>query len=48
MAFIYKITNDINNKVYIGKTEKLLNSVLNSIAEKVIFLAQMDALYMQQ
>lgn len=22
MAFIYKITNDINNKVYIGKTEK--------------------------
>ena len=22
MAYIYKITNDINNKVYIGKTVK--------------------------
>ena len=22
MAYIYKITNDINNKVYIGKTEQ--------------------------
>lgn len=22
MAFIYKITNDINQKVYIGKTER--------------------------
>lgn len=22
MAFIYKITNDINQKIYIGKTER--------------------------
>ena len=22
MAFIYKITNDVNQKVYIGKTER--------------------------
>lgn len=48
MAFIYKITNDINNKVYIGKTEKTVEQRLNSIVEKVIFLAQIDALYMQQ
>ena len=24
MAFIYKITNDINQKVYIGKTEQTI------------------------
>ena len=24
MAYIYKITNDINNKVYIGKTIKTI------------------------
>ena len=31
MAFIYKITNDINQKVYIGKTEQTVENVLKNI-----------------
>jgi predicted GIY-YIG superfamily endonuclease len=29
MAIIYKITNDINNKVYVGKTTRDLNTRFN-------------------
>ena len=31
MAFIYKIINDINQKVYIGKTEQTVENVLKNI-----------------
>lgn len=31
MAYIYVIKNDINNKVYIGKTNFQLKSVLKNI-----------------
>ena len=35
MAYIYKIGNNINNKVYIGKTISTIKSILNDDKSKL-------------
>lgn len=36
MAYIYQITNDINQKVYIGKTEFSIEKDLKSIVKMLL------------